>query len=158
MRFIYQAPPNDDMYCRCYSAYEHSKITERFPSTAFRPAQSSNSTAASLPPDISLETVVSVFLVCAGLVLGAEELRPISWRVWAGKAEKETGGGGPFQALEKRAGFVDIRVSFLSYVWVINGLVRSFWNGFFDSVWRLTDTCTACPWRQRESSSQIGWE
>jgi len=42
--------------------------------------------------------------------LGAEELKPITWRVWAGKAERESGGGGPFQGLEERLGFVDIRV------------------------------------------------
>lgn len=48
--------------------------------------------------------------ICIGLVLGAEELKPISWRVWAGKVERESGGGGPFQGLEDRLGFVDIRV------------------------------------------------
>ena len=48
--------------------------------------------------------------ICIGLVLGAEELKPINWRVWAGKVERESGGGGPFQGLEDRLGFVDIRV------------------------------------------------
>ena len=38
-----------------------------------------------------------------------EELQPISWRVWAGKIEKE-GRIGPWAALEERLGFVDIRV------------------------------------------------
>lgn len=65
---------------------------------------------ASLPLDISLETIISIFLLCLGLVLGAEELQSISWRVWARKAERESGGGGPFQALEDRIGFMDIRV------------------------------------------------
>lgn len=65
---------------------------------------------ASLPLDISLETVVSIFLLCLGLVLGAEELQSISWRVWARKAERDSGGGGPFEALEDRMGFTDIRV------------------------------------------------
>lgn len=46
-----------------------------------------------------------------GLVLGAEDLKPISWRVWAGQVEREGGGAGPFQGLEDRVGFVDIRVS-----------------------------------------------
>ena len=41
--------------------------------------------------------------------MGAEELKPISWRVWAGKVERESGGGGPYQGLEERMGFVDIR-------------------------------------------------
>lgn len=39
-----------------------------------------------------------------------EELQPTSWRVWAGKVERE-GKGGPWTALEERIGFVDIRVS-----------------------------------------------
>ena len=59
-----------------------------------------------------------------GLVLGAEELKPISWRVWAGRIEreKEVGregkggvGGNPFQGLEERVGFMDIRVSGLLF-------------------------------------------
>lgn len=79
---------------RCYSAYEHSALH----------------LAAGLPLDISIETVLSVVFICVGLVLGAEELKPISWRVWAGRAERESGGGGPFQGLEDRLGFVDIRV------------------------------------------------
>ncbi|KAF6234402.1 hypothetical protein HO173_007435 [Letharia columbiana] len=78
----------------CYSAYEHSALH----------------LAAGLPLDISIETVLSVVFICVGLVLGAEELKPISWRVWAGRAERESGGGGPFQGLEDRLGFVDIRV------------------------------------------------
>jgi hypothetical protein len=49
-------------------------------------------------------------MICAGLVVGAEELKPITWRVWAGKVERENGGVGPFQGLEDRLGFVDIRV------------------------------------------------
>lgn len=81
------------------------------------------SAVASLPLDISIETVVAVFLVCLGLVLGTPELRPIQWRVWAGKIEQEgekgfTNGGGavdkdyvgnPFRVLESRPGFIDIR-------------------------------------------------
>ena len=53
-------------------------------------------------------------MICVGLVVGAEELKPITWRVWAGKVERESGGGGPFQGLEDRLGFVDIRVGIIS--------------------------------------------
>lgn len=95
----------------CYSAYEHSLLYATIPSSTssaqFPSATSTPSTA--LPLDISLETVASVVLICLGLVLGAEQLKPISWRVWAGQVEKESGGGGPFQALEDRVGFMDIR-------------------------------------------------
>ena len=58
-----------------------------------------------------------MLLVCVGLVLGADELHPISWRVWARNAESVSRGGkgGPFRALEDRAGFVDIRVSLFCF-------------------------------------------
>lgn len=59
-------------------------------------------------------------MICVGLVVGAEELKPITWRVWAGNVERESGGGGPFQGLEDRLGFVDIRV----------GIIRSMEIGF----------------------------
>ena len=52
---------------------------------------------------------------------GAEELKPISWRVWAGKVERESGGGGPYQGLEERMGFVDIRAKRKEFAdWVRN--------------------------------------
>ena len=77
----------------------------------------------SLPLDISIETIVAIFAVCLGLVLGTPELRPIEWRVWAGKIEREgekgfmNGSGevdkdfigNPFRFLESRPGFTDIR-------------------------------------------------
>jgi membrane magnesium transporter 1 len=64
-----------------------------------------------LPLDIRVETIISVFLICFGLVAGADPLKPISWNVWAGNIEKEGGAGNPFKGFEERAGFVDIRVS-----------------------------------------------
>lgn len=103
--------------CRCYSAYEHSRFHEASPRTShLSSAEPAPTTAPYLPLDISLETILSVFFVCVGLVLGAEELRPITWRVWAGKAERESRGGGPFQALEERLSFMDIRVGVLFFV------------------------------------------
>jgi hypothetical protein len=78
---------------------------------------------AFLPLDISIETVIAVLTICLGLVLGMPQLRPIQWRLWAGKIEREgekgfTNGdgqldkdyvGNPFKLLESRPGFVDIR-------------------------------------------------
>lgn len=55
-------------------------------------------------------------MICVGLVVGAEDLKPITWRVWAGKVEREGGGGGPFHGLEDRLGFVDIRVGSITAV------------------------------------------
>ncbi|KAI4101908.1 MAG: hypothetical protein LQ339_004798 [Xanthoria mediterranea] len=99
----------------CYSAYEHashmSAITSRqhFPSSSVHSTASSLPAPTALPFDISIETVLSVALICVGLVMDAEQLKPIRWRVWAGQVEKESGGGGPFQGLENRVGFMDIR-------------------------------------------------
>lgn len=97
----------------CYSAYEFSSLHANGPQASTvggSSGSSQSSTSASLPLDISLETIVSVVFICLGLVVGAEDLKPINWRVWAEKVEKESGGGGPFQGLEDRLGFVDIRV------------------------------------------------
>jgi membrane magnesium transporter 1 len=109
----------------CYSAHEHSALHST--STASLSSLTSHgaaaSTVASLPIDISIETIVAVFTICLGLVLGTPELRPIEWRVWAGKIEREgekgfSSGdgqvdkdymGNPFRVLESRPGFVDIR-------------------------------------------------
>lgn len=55
--------------------------------------------------------MISIVLVCLGLVAGADRLKPISWNVWAGNIEKEGGGANPYRGLEERAGFLDIRVS-----------------------------------------------
>ncbi|RPA90351.1 hypothetical protein L873DRAFT_1821293 [Choiromyces venosus 120613-1] len=81
----------------CYSAHEHSLLT---------PASTSNA----LPLDIVIETILSVLLLCLGIVLGnKEELKPISWSVWSGMLEREKGCG-QFGYLEERVGFLDIRV------------------------------------------------
>ena len=97
---------------RCYSAFEHSTLASLSSRpSSLGPSSTNKSGSPSLPLDISLETIVSVAFICIGLVSGAEELKPINWRVWAGKAERESGGGGPYQGLEDRMGFVDIRVS-----------------------------------------------
>ncbi|KAH7330303.1 putative elongation factor 1-beta [Rhexocercosporidium sp. MPI-PUGE-AT-0058] len=109
----------------CYSAHEHSALHSA--STAALSSISAHGatslTASSLPIDISIETLVAIFTVCLGLVLGTPELRPIQWRVWAGKIEREGEAGfsnsdgdvdkdyvgNPFRLLESRPGFVDIR-------------------------------------------------
>lgn len=98
-------------YSRCYSAWEHSTLTAQSPqisrlsSSQFQPSPATTS----LPHDISVEAIASVILICLGLVSGAEELKPVSWRTWAGAVERESGGGGPYQGLEDRVGFVNIR-------------------------------------------------
>lgn len=97
---------------RCYSAYEHSALHAISPQQSVASSKASQSPSVGLPPDISIETIISVVFICVGLVIGAEELKPISWRVWAGKVERESGRGGPFQGLEDRLSFVDIRVGF----------------------------------------------
>ncbi|KAL2139516.1 hypothetical protein VTI28DRAFT_5080 [Corynascus sepedonium] len=106
----------------CYSAREHSALQSLRTATTAT-LTSSPAAAASLPVDIKLETVISTFIILLGLVLGTRPLRPIEWRVWAGKIEREgeegfmdnAGAvdkdfmGNPFNVLESRPNFVDIR-------------------------------------------------
>lgn len=104
---------------RCYSAQEHSAIS----TTSAQYVLPQLPISTSLPIDISIEALVGTFVVCLGLILGSPTLRPIRWHEWAGKIEREGGAGfssgsgevdkdyrgSPFQALESRPGFVDIR-------------------------------------------------
>lgn len=57
---------------------------------------------------------MAVVVVSIGIVLGAEKLKPISWRDWAGEIERDGGARNPYMSLEERHGFWDIRVSLLS--------------------------------------------
>ncbi|KIW13099.1 hypothetical protein PV08_08286 [Exophiala spinifera] len=84
------------LFHAAYSAHEFSTLSTRF----HKPAP--------LPLDIKLETLISVFLACFGLILGSEPLKPVSWSAWAGKIERE-GQPNPFRGLEERVGFMDIR-------------------------------------------------
>ena len=102
----------------CYSAQEHSALQSTASALHDTPA-----TITTLPIDISIETIVALLITIFGLVLGTPELRPIRWRVWAGKIEREGEKGflgadgetakdfvgNPFKALESRPGFVDVR-------------------------------------------------
>jgi membrane magnesium transporter 1 len=106
--------------CSVYSAYEHS-----FLSTASEPPLSNKSLPrlinpnVNLPIDITIETLVSVLLLCIGVVLSSPDLKPIQWNVWAGQLERSTeareikevglGGGNPYASVEERPGFLDIR-------------------------------------------------
>lgn len=85
-----------------------------------------------LPLDITLETLFSVLLLCVGVVLGSPELKPIQWREWAGKQQREkqdnakTGDAGfvsnPYKALDERVGFLDIRATRKEFAeWVREG-------------------------------------
>ena len=111
----------------CYSAQEH---------TSLHSLKASSATASALPTDITIETIVATIVVCFGLIIGAPNLRPIQWRVWAGKVEREgeagfrTGSGevekdylgNPFKVLESRPGFVNIRKQRTDFAeWVKNG-------------------------------------
>ncbi|KAA6410977.1 MAG: hypothetical protein FRX48_05288 [Lasallia pustulata] len=113
----------------CYSAHEHSSLLALRPSSPSLHT-TSISTTASLPLDITLETIVSVLVICVGLVWGAEALKPISWRVWAGGVEREKamgrGGAGPYEGLEARVGFWDVRASRREFAdWVREGGVAA---------------------------------
>ncbi|KAJ5902188.1 Magnesium transporter [Penicillium taxi] len=79
-----------------YSAHEHTVLI-------------SASAVTDIPQDIIIETLVAVLIVSVGLVLGAEKLKPVSWRDWAGEIEKEGGARNPYMPLEERYAFWDIR-------------------------------------------------
>ncbi|KAI1826468.1 magnesium transporter [Xylaria intraflava] len=105
----------------CYSAHEHSALQSH--RAALLSTLTQSGTASSLPIDIAIETIVATFIICLGLVLGTSQLRPIHWRVWAGKIEQEGAAGfksssgetekdylgNPFRLLESRPGFIDIQ-------------------------------------------------
>ncbi|KAI9790530.1 MAG: hypothetical protein M1816_005037 [Peltula sp. TS41687] len=106
----------------CYSAHEHLSYLQptTTPSSSGSSSSSSPIPQPSLPIDIVLETLASVFLLCLGLVQGSPALRPISWRVWAGKIERDAAPAAaagktagqeinPFLGLESRVAFWDVR-------------------------------------------------
>ncbi|KAM0322819.1 hypothetical protein ACHAQA_009160 [Verticillium albo-atrum] len=118
----------------CYSAQEHSTL-QSF-SAASPSSAAAQSSGISLPADIIIETVVATIIVCLGLIIGAPNLRPIQWRVWAGKIEREGEAGfvngsgesekdyvgNPFRILESRPGFIDIRKERREFAeWVKDG-------------------------------------
>lgn len=102
-----------------YSAHEFSLIPRNPTVSTPGTAHTSSSSQTSLPLDITIETLASVLILCIGVVLGAQELKPIQWRVWAGRMEREKRGvqkdldsgfvENPYRALDDRAGFLDIR-------------------------------------------------
>lgn len=112
---------NETSRTSCYSAQEHSALQSLRATSVLHSTTSQPST--SLPIDISIETVIGLFITVLGLVTSTPKLRPIQWRVWAGKVEREgeqgflkSNGevekdyvGNPFRSLETRPGFVDIR-------------------------------------------------
>ncbi|KAK4682069.1 hypothetical protein QC764_113950 [Podospora pseudoanserina] len=106
----------------CYSAQEHSAL-QSFRAATSAALTSTPTAATSLPIDIAIETAVAILVILVGLVLGTSPLRPIQWREWAGKIEREGGDGfkdnngqvnrdylgNPFAYIEGRPNFVDIR-------------------------------------------------
>ncbi|KAF1356810.1 magnesium transporter [Delphinella strobiligena] len=120
-----------------YSAHEHSLLTSALPTHALSPSNAPKSSLAMLHPkvdlplDITIETLISVLLLCTGVVLGSPDLKPIQWRVWAGKLEREKLSqrsdelgprGNPYKALEERQSFLDIRKARREFAdWVKEG-------------------------------------
>lgn len=122
-----------------YSAYEHSLLT-----SSANPSASVSGEIAPLPLDIKIETLISLLVLCTGVVMGAPSLRPIQWPIWASNVEQEDnlpleqrrrlvekkvagseGGGAlgnPFKALEERPGFLDIRAKRKEFAdWIREG-------------------------------------
>ncbi|KAI1115242.1 magnesium transporter [Nemania sp. NC0429] len=107
----------------CYSAHEHAALQSYRAASLSSLTTTQSGATSSLPIDIAIETIIATFIVCLGLVSGTSQLRPIQWRVWAGKIEQEGEAGfknssgevekdfvgNPFRLLESRPGFIDIR-------------------------------------------------
>ncbi|KAK5110381.1 hypothetical protein LTR62_006089 [Meristemomyces frigidus] len=105
-----------------YSAYEHSLLpSSSYPAPPSALLPQSLDPKINLPIDITLETLFSVLVLCAGVVLSSAELKPIQWNVWAGRLERSAeareitevgvGGGNPYAGLDERAGFLDVRAA-----------------------------------------------
>ncbi|ROT37030.1 hypothetical protein SODALDRAFT_335246 [Sodiomyces alkalinus F11] len=102
----------------CYSVQEHAAL-QSFQAASSLTAGTPKSSGSLLPTDIVVETILATVVVCLGLIFRAPDLRPIQWRVWAGRIERVCEGsrgepghgftGNPFRILESRPGFVDIR-------------------------------------------------
>ncbi|KAF9890303.1 hypothetical protein FE257_006218 [Aspergillus nanangensis] len=84
-----------------YSTHEHTVL--------YSNVRTSAASTTTLPQDIVIEALISLVIVSAGLVLGAEKLKPISWSEWAGEIEREGGARNPYRRLEERYGFWDVR-------------------------------------------------
>jgi hypothetical protein len=61
------------LFSSVYSAHEHTAAFAHTP----------------LPLDISVELLVSILLLSAGIVAVSPQLKPIQWAKWAGKIERE---------------------------------------------------------------------
>ena len=133
--------------CRCYSAQEFSSLTPAEKrdgplasgsSSLSSLTGSAGSQLSSLPLDIVIETIISVALLCVAIVLGSEELKPISWRVWASNVERQKSKRNAIENLGKvqiegydwledgnRKSFLDVRVSIrqcrISPKWMLRG-------------------------------------
>ncbi|PHH84494.1 hypothetical protein CDD83_1852 [Cordyceps sp. RAO-2017] len=118
-----------------YSAKEHAALSSTFMKHEIS-SHGQHHSGPSLPTDICVETVLSTLIVCLGLVLGSQQLRPIQWHVWAGKIERDGDAGfsdgsgdvdkeyhgSPFGILDSRPGFVDIRKQRRDFVsWAKSG-------------------------------------
>ncbi|CAD0014310.1 unnamed protein product [Aureobasidium pullulans] len=118
-----------------HAAHEHSTLATLAGGVPVSPVHSYIMPQIDLPLDITLETLTAVLLLCVGIVIGSPELKPIQWRVWAGKLEKEKSSktqsingdplgprGNPYAALEQRQGFLDIRAQRKDFAdWVKSG-------------------------------------
>ncbi|GAM41517.1 hypothetical protein TCE0_042f14696 [Talaromyces pinophilus] len=97
-----------------YSAHEHTTLYSNVAlaaSTASTTPTTATNFFAVVPLDITIETLIAVILVSAGLVSGAEKLKPVTHSAWAGQIEREGGAKNPYKNLEIRSGFWDVRKS-----------------------------------------------
>lgn len=111
-------PPTILTFRSCYSAHEYTHLLSSKPASAGAlpssgaasgsvrlpalTAPSPTLSISSLPPDITIEVLISLFLLTLGIVLSSEPLKPIRWNEWA--ALVEHGQHGPDSKYLKTSG------------------------------------------------------
>lgn len=130
-------------YNRGYSAHEHTTLYSNV-ALAASTSSSTPTTAtnffAVVPLDITIETLIAVVLVSAGLVSGAEKLKPVTHSAWAGQIEREGGAKNPYKNLEIRSGFWDVRVCFIPFAFSLI-VVRQVLTGSFTIIEKSSRVC-----------------
>ena len=123
---IVSSEPNNDSSSSpsSFSSSNDADIDADSLHSATTASSSSSSATKTLPLDIIIETLFSVALLCAAVVLSAPSLQPIRWHVWAGQIERrgvervmegKASLAMAYRALEERPGFLDIRVRFFNF-------------------------------------------
>lgn len=66
------------------------RLADSFPNSVYSTHEHTATFAHTpLPLDITIELLVSILILSAGVVVSSPQLKPIQWRRWAGKIQRE---------------------------------------------------------------------